>query len=87
MKIFCLAKLKLLGTEALLKLANRTPIQRTLTCEQTLWGGRPYSKSSNLAWMGRKARENEMVARRRREEKMITHRVLACRNSSFTMPF
>lgn len=86
-KIFCLTKLKRLGTEALLKLANRTSIQRTLACEQTLWGGRPYSSSSNLAWMRRWARENAMVARGRREENMITHRVLACRNSSFTMPF
>ena len=65
MKIFCLAKLKLLGTEALLKLANRTSIQSTLTCEQTLRGGRPYSSSSNLR---RLARENAMVARGRREE-------------------
>ena len=65
-KMFWLAKL--LGTEALLKLANRTSIQRTLACEQTLWGGRPYSRSSNLAWMRRWARENAMVARGRREE-------------------
>ena len=58
----------MLGTEALLKLANRTSIQRTLACEQTLWGGRPYSRSSNLAWMRRWARENAMVARGRREK-------------------